>query len=48
MDKKQLCIIFFFLYQVCRKNNPIFFENFQALRFESNIEEKNIIIMFLI
>ena len=30
------------------KNNPILFENFVDLRCESNIKEKNIIIMSLI
>ena len=40
MNKKKLFIVLFFLITGCRGNNPILFENFQALRCESNINEE--------
>ena len=38
MNIKRICIFLFFLIG-CSKNNPILFENFQALRCESNIKD---------
>ena len=40
MYRNKLFLILLFLVIGCSKNNPIFFENFQALRCESNIKEK--------
>ena len=40
MNKKKIFIILVFLITGCKKNNPILFENFQALRCLSNINEK--------
>ena len=41
INKKKLFLILFFLITGCKQNYPIIFENFQGLRCESNIEEKN-------
>ena len=49
MNRNKLFLILLFLVIGFRKkNNPILFEKFLALRCESNIKEKNIMIMFLI
>ena len=41
MNKKQVYIFLLFLFILgCKKNNPIMFESFQALRCKSNISEK--------
>ena len=43
MNKIHLCIFLLFLITGCRKTNPILFDNFQALRCESNIKEEKYI-----
>ena len=40
MYRNKLFLILLFLVIGCRKNNPIFIENFVGLRCESNIKEK--------
>ena len=40
MNKKQICIFLLFFLMGCSKNNPIIFNNFKALRCESNIQDE--------
>ena len=40
MNKKQICIFLLFFLTGCSKNNPILFENFQAIRCESYIQDE--------
>jgi hypothetical protein len=40
INKNKLCIFLLFLIIGCSKNNPILFEDFQALRCELNFKEK--------
>ncbi|MBO8243542.1 hypothetical protein HA145_03515 [Prochlorococcus marinus XMU1411] len=40
MNKKQICIFLLFFFTGCSKNNPILFNNFQAIRCESNIQDE--------
>ena len=40
MNRNKLCLFFLFLIIGCSKNNPIVFEDFQALRCELNFKEK--------
>ena len=41
INKNKLCLFFLFFIIGCSKNNPIVFEDFQALRCELNFKEKN-------
>ena len=40
MNKKQICIFLLFFLMGCSKNNPILFNNFKAIRCESNIKDE--------
>ena len=40
MNIKQICIFLLFFLTGCSKNNPILFENFQAIRCESYIQDE--------
>ena len=40
INKNKLCLFLLFFIIGCSKNNPIFFEDFQALRCELNFKEK--------
>ena len=40
MNIKQICIFLLFFLTGCSKNNPILFENFQAIRCKSNIQDE--------
>ena len=40
INKNKLCLFLLFLIIGCSKNNPILFEDFQALRCELNFKEK--------
>ena len=41
MNKNKLCFFLLFFIIGCSKNNPIIYEDFQALRCELNFKEKN-------
>ena len=41
INKNKLCLFLLFFIIGCSKNNPILFEDFQALRCELNFKEKN-------
>ena len=41
INKNKLCLFLLFFIIGCSKNNPIVFEDFQALRCELNFKEKN-------
>ena len=40
MYKKQICIFLLLFFTGCSKNNPILFDNLQAIRCESNIQDE--------
>ena len=40
MNKKQIFIFLLFFLMGCSKNNPILFENFKAIRCESNTKDE--------
>ena len=39
MNKRKICLFLIFFLTGCSKNNPILFDNFQAIRCESNIQD---------
>ena len=40
MNKRQICVFLLFIFTGCSKNNPIIFNNFKALRCESNLQDE--------